>query len=220
MKCIYKRQMDAMILFSIFFFLINLLLVKFNFTTQADIGIFLYFQSYNHNFAYTFFSYLTNFSGELFAICFIIFINSLLLKLKKIEELIFVSTFFLSSTLIGIILKYTLLISRPNGQIHGLTGYSFPSGHAILALTMVLIIYVLTNSTLNFKPIKFVIYFLLSSYLILSILSRIIIGAHWLSDVTAGIFVTTFCFALSCKIWRLFYRPSLKLLTILLPSLV
>ena len=74
----------------------------------------------------------------------------------------------------------------------GINGYdSFPSGHAAMGWMLLAILILFTNKKLWLKYSVFIIIFL---YAIILILSRVIIGAHYASDVLFGSFFMIFTF--------------------------
>ncbi|MBR3507957.1 MAG: phosphatase PAP2 family protein [Lachnospiraceae bacterium] len=68
---------------------------------------------------------------------------------------------------------------------------SFPSGHAILSMTMVIILQAFTwfYETLKKKRLFFGVLGLIFALII--IFSRLSLGAHYLSDVSAGAFISS-----------------------------
>lgn len=84
------------------------------------------------------------------------------------------------------LMKSLLEIPRPAGIIAGLDVYAFPSGHT----TMVAAVYgvaawiVAGGMRLGWRP---VVYVAALSWMVLMALSRVYLGAHWPSDVFAGL---------------------------------
>ena len=78
----------------------------------------------------------------------------------------------------------------PWWHIRGINGNkSFPSGHVTAATTMFVIMY--ACELFNFKKgVKITLASLISVYVVCVALSRIVLGAHYLSDVTAGFMIT------------------------------
>lgn len=66
------------------------------------------------------------------------------------------------------------------------SGYSFPSGHSFVSIAFYgFLIYLIINSKLK-KQTKIVLSIVLASLILLIGISRIYLGVHYPSDVTAG----------------------------------
>ena len=90
--------------------------------------------------------------------------------------------------------------ARPENLIE--TSFSFPSGHAILAIVFVsLLIYSFKDDFKN-KIIRYVLIIVSLSFFISVGISRIILQVHWFSDVVAGIFLGLFWFMLVVLVER------------------
>ena len=107
-----------------------------------------------------------------------ILLSAFLVWIKEVEKAVFI---FFTAGLGGFfltILKYSIQRVRPLPEIHD--GFSFPSGHStFVALFFLALIFVI-----NKKEILTV----LATFAIVVVpISRMILGAHFLSDVTAGL---------------------------------
>jgi len=83
-------------------------------------------------------------------------------------------------------LKVTLQVPRPVPLYSGIEAYSFPSSHATMSMVVYGILAVLCSEELSrrWRPLPLG----LAAMLITGIsLSRLYLGAHWLSDVVAGL---------------------------------
>lgn len=107
-----------------------------------------------------------------------ILLSAFLVWIKEVKKAVFI---FFSAGLGGFfltVLKYSIQRVRPLLEIHD--GFSFPSGHStFVALFFLALIFVI-----NKKEILTV----LATFAIIAVpISRMILGAHFLSDVTAGL---------------------------------
>ena len=84
------------------------------------------------------------------------------------------------------VLKTTFHLARPSLLYSGADAFSFPSGHATSAAALYLLLtWIVGRSTAGVGRVLFAA--LASAVVLLTALSRIYLGAHWLSDVLAGL---------------------------------
>jgi len=114
----------------------------------------------------------------------------LLIKNKKIPLLITIN--LITVTLLNQLLKFTFQRNRPlEDFLIEESGYSFPSGHAMVSMAFYgLLIYLIMKSTLK-KRTKIIINTILTIIILLIGFSRIYLGVHYTSDVLAGISIAT-----------------------------
>lgn len=136
-----------------------------------------------HDALTTFFKFITNFGGATYLI--IITISFLLLKNKKIFVCIASNLALSFGT--NQLLKLIFSRARPSGiQLVVETGYSFPSGHAMVSTAFYgLLIYFIFKSNWK-KSYKNVCIFFLSLLIFFIGMSRIYLGVHYASDIIAG----------------------------------
>ena len=107
-----------------------------------------------------------------------ILLSAFLLWIKEVKKAIFI---FFSAGFGGLILfiiKYTVQRGRPLPDVFD--GYSFPSGHS----TIVVVFFISLLFVINKK--KFLS--MLAIFAIIAVpISRVVLGAHFLSDVIAGL---------------------------------
>jgi len=119
----------------------------------------------------------------------IIVISGLLLisLFKKKKYSLYLIGFTLISTLVNYVFKLLVARPRPEGiNLIDISGYSFPSGHAMGAMSFYgLIIYFIIKSKIN-KIYKWVFSILLSFIIINIGYSRIYLGVHYFTDVIVG----------------------------------
>lgn len=174
--------------------------------------IIIFLQSRSSKFLDLFFqgvSYLASWIGAIF-----LFIVILLFVNKK-----FGLTFGLGM-LCSIGLNYILktLIARPRPYVANqniidkLTtiGYSFPSGHMVSVTFMVLAILLLIKylpktkkyKYLSKKWVKIVFYLIAVLFIILTAISRMYLGQHFLSDIIGGVLIAILCFKITLLIYK------------------
>lgn len=85
-----------------------------------------------------------------------------------------------------LLLKYTLGRHRPVDNLYaGLEQFSFPSGHVTISTVLMAFLAFLISRGLT-PPMRMVIALVTGAYIVLVAFSRMYLGAHWLSDVLAG----------------------------------
>jgi membrane-associated phospholipid phosphatase len=92
----------------------------------------------------------------------------------------------LSTVGVQVALKYTVLRPRPElwPRLVSQDGFSFPSGHALGAATMLpLLAASVSRSRRSWAPAAFVVSIVLAAWIGLG---RLYLGVHWPSDVLAG----------------------------------
>lgn len=101
-----------------------------------------------------------------------------------------IGTIALSSLLLMFLLKYLFQRKRPlSPLLKAAKGLSFPSGHAIMAVTFYgLIIYILLHSS-DVAWLKYLLSFLILILIILIGISRVYLRVHYASDVMAGFII-------------------------------
>jgi len=126
------------------------------------------------------------FSAQMVVLYAIAITLYLLFKKTSKEYLLFGSTMLLGAFLIFII-KRIIHRSRPEMPYFIETGFSFPSGHALVAMLFfgLIIYFSLKSKKPNVARYSSIIFCILSIIVVSA--SRIYIGVHWFSDVIGGL---------------------------------
>ena len=107
-----------------------------------------------------------------------VLLSAFLFWIKEVKKAIFI---FFSAGFGGLILfiiKYTVQRVRPLPEVF--SGYSFPSGHS----TIIVVFFLSLLFIINKKEILS----MLATFAIIAVpISRVVLGAHFLSDVVAGL---------------------------------
>ena len=124
-----------------------------------------------------------------FASTYFLFAISLALLFLLKDELIAVMipiNLVVSALFNNVVLKLIFKRDRPLDMLVQENGYSFPSGHSFVALAFYgFLIYLIINSKWK-KNVKILLSVILSFLILLIGISRIYLGVHYPSDVTAG----------------------------------
>ncbi len=134
-------------------------------------------------------------------ISFILFTTLIYKKRKK--EALFSLCIILAGYLLKAIIKSLIKRQRPMNSLIEASGYSFPSGHAMLSIILFsLIIYFLKDDIKN--KIQKNLFITANIFLILLIgFSRIYFNVHWFSDVIGGFSLGLFLVLLSILLFKL-----------------
>lgn len=136
----------------------------------------------------TFMKLVTKLSNTIFiatSLLILIIVFYYILKKKKIAYLLAGNLIFI--VLLNQIIKFMIRRDRPIGfRLIEETGYSFPSGHAMVSMAFYgMLIYIIKHLIKN-KPLK-IFLITLNVFIILLIgISRVYLGVHYLSDVITG----------------------------------
>ena len=130
----------------------------------------------------------TNFGSALFLLPVTILL-CLILKNRKIRFSILFNLIFI--TIINQVLKFIVQRPRPTDfKLIDESGYSFPSGHAMISVAFYGYLIYLIYKYIKNKIIKFLLISLLVILIIIIGVSRIYLGVHYTSDVLAGFLIS------------------------------
>ena len=130
----------------------------------------------------------TNFGSALFLLPVTILL-CLILKNRIIRFSILFNLIFI--TIINQVLKFIVQRPRPTDfKLIDESGYSFPSGHAMISVAFYGYLIFLIYKYIKNKIIKFLLISLLVILIIIIGVSRIYLGVHYTSDVLAGFLIS------------------------------
>lgn len=133
------------------------------------------------------FKIITSFAGIEFMILTVIIVL-LLKKIKSIRYFIILN--LVNDVVLNNILKLIFKRERPiDLMLIEESGYSFPSGHTMVATAFYGFIIYLINKSDYSKKIKIILNILLTILILLIGISRIYLGVHYATDVIAGYFI-------------------------------
>lgn len=178
-----KRKI--IIILSFILFLLTLVLYKFDLINNIDNVVYNFIIGIKSNSMTSVMKFITFFGSTKFIIFILMLFFILGIKYRKIPILI--NIVVIIEVLINNIIKVIVRRDRPK-LINLVTesSFSFPSGHTMVSVTLYgLLIYLILKSNINNK-LKYLFIILLSILIILIMISRIYLGAHFFSDVFGG----------------------------------
>ncbi|MBI5390397.1 phosphatase PAP2 family protein [Candidatus Woesearchaeota archaeon] len=133
----------------------------------------------------SFFSILTFFGSWGFLLPASLLLVLLLLATRQLKNARFAASAIVIGTFATFVLKEVIQRTRPPAGIME-SGFSFPSGHAAMAMIFLGIVIILAAKKLKDPTAKYVLIVLCLLLILLIGLSRIMLGVHWMTDVVAG----------------------------------
>lgn len=168
-------------------FVVVTVLVVLGVTKGFDEAVYSLVRSLESSFFDKYFIFITKLGNESTIIVLVI----LLLILFKSEQLLILFS-ALASVVSNQLIKHIIMRPRPDVlKLIEQGGYSFPSGHSMIAIAVYGLLLYFVNVKIKNKYLKYGLSFLLV-LLILSIgISRIYVGVHYASDVFGGFLLAT-----------------------------
>ncbi len=178
-----KKSLKIIIGSLLILFILILLGVITNNLSSFDNIIYKFFISFRCSFLDKYFKFITSF-GNTNMIIIVLGLFVLIFRDKKALVLT-ISTF--SSVSINSIIKHIIRRKRPS-VIHLVKqgGFSFPSGHTMIAVCLYGYLLYLVNKKIKNKILKRILSIILVIFILSIGISRIYVGVHFASDVLAG----------------------------------
>jgi len=172
-------------------FIVLSILVMLELTIDLD-NLFYNFITFNQNDLVTnIYKSITFLGSTEFIIFLCVFFLILFTILKKKNTGIIITSVLIISTIVNNILKIIFRRSRP--EVLALVvedSYSFPSGHTMASVSMYgILMYIILKSNIN-KKIKIILSVVLGIIPILVAISRVYLGAHFVTDVFGAFLVS------------------------------
>lgn len=170
----------------ILFLIIGLYVIKID-GNVIDNNVYNFIISFKSKYTTLFFKGVTFLSSVLFMVV----VSTLLLLVKKIKYRKLMLINIILDVILNTCLKYIFRRERPRDIMMVIeNGFSFPSGHTMLATIFYgFIIYLIYKSDKS-RKFKYVSIILLSLLILLIGISRIYLGVHYTTDVLGGYLIS------------------------------
>ena len=173
-------------------FILLTVLVKLNLITGFDTFMYEIITFNISDIFTTLYGVITFLGSTAFIIFLCAFFLIIFTLIKKRNIGLVISAVLIISTLVNNVLK--LILQRPRPEVLAFVeehSYSFPSGHTMAAVSMYgILFYIILKSNMN-KKIKIVLNIILTLIPILVAISRVYLGAHFISDVIGAYLVSS-----------------------------
>lgn len=175
---------------SIFLLLLNILLLLIYLVTPINIDVVVsqYMITLEDSPVYYLAFWVTKLGSSTFLIPFTIFIMiSFVYVYRQFKQALTISLATLSSYLLNVLLKMIFKRDRPSLFIEAhATGYSFPSGHAMIPLVFYGLLLYYINQKIESPIIRYILFIFIINLILVIGFSRVILNVHYISDVLIG----------------------------------
>ncbi|WP_158232521.1 phosphatase PAP2 family protein [Sporosarcina sp. P13] len=116
-----------------------------------------------------------------------VFALAILLRLQYRAQAILLVSVLAGTGILNQVLKFIFKRERPDFyRLIEITGYSFPSGHTMMAFSLYTILAYIVWRNLRFTWSRVVVVILATVMIVMIALSRIYLGVHYPSDIVGG----------------------------------
>jgi undecaprenyl-diphosphatase len=149
-----------------------------------------------------YFNYITNNFVFLGFSAFFLFI---LLFFKKFKQSSFF-IFMMGGTYISKeIVKNFFQRARPENALIERAGFSFPSGHTLIAFVFVLLIIYFFKKEIKMRGINYLVALFGTFFIVFIGVSRLYLRLHWFTDILGSVFLGVFIFAIGIFIFENYF---------------
>lgn len=198
----HKKKSFILAGVSLALFILIALGINLNLFSSLDGSISHYFSQNNNSFLVSLFYLISAIFDTKFMILISIFASLGLVYYKKKRE----AAYFVAVSIIAGILIYLLknlfLRIRPSLQLVAENGYSYPSGHATIAVVFFGFLIFLSLKYMKDNSKKFWDIFLAGLMIFLIGFARIYLNVHWFSDVIGGYCLGAFLLFLTIGLYN------------------
>ncbi|RAS74277.1 hypothetical protein A4U60_24095 [Priestia endophytica] len=211
MKMMGKLRLTVWLCLMILLFLMIGFTYETSFIVGIDKEVASFASSFQSDAATTVFLFITNLGSWKFILFFtLILFGYSLYKGDKVLTLFVILSFIVPRTL-NFMLKEFFARTRPQDQLVPATHFSFPSGHSMNSFVFFgFVAYVLITYCVSRKAPQVVVVVLFSMLIGLIGFSRIYLGVHYFTDVTAGFLAGGVVLILLIKIHQRLTEPEEK----------
>ena len=159
--------------------------------------------------------FITNIASptNLFILSLILF--GILIYKKKWYYSLLLFFSMIGGLLFEVLIKLIMHRARPENALIEVSGYSFPSGHATMAIIFFSLLLYSFKDDIKNKSLKYI--FIISNIVFFLLIgtSRVYFNVHWLSDVLAGFGLGLFLLTLLILIFKVIISLSKRTLDII-----
>ena len=153
----------------------------------GDSAINLWFEGIGLPFVDSLMQAVSSFSEIIPAIITVVLVAIVLWFFRKRLETVFIVVLPSLAVLLNLLLKVLIDRPRPGGELLDNGGLSFPSGHITYAVVFFGFLFYLLPRLIEQSVIVVALRSFLAILILLTITSRIYLGAHWASDVLGSL---------------------------------